>query len=128
MKLTTLGLRHLALYVKNFEACETFYTHLVGMTVTWRPDEHNIYLTSGQDNLALHRAPSDFDFGTAQHLDHLGFMLKSEEDVTKWYEFLHDQGVTIKTLPKKHRDNAVSFYCYDPDGNAIQFIYLPGIT
>ncbi|HAU06747.1 MAG TPA: glyoxalase, partial [Gammaproteobacteria bacterium] len=51
----TLGLRHIALFVVNFEQCESFYTQLLGMEVEWRPDENNVYLTSGNDNLALHR-------------------------------------------------------------------------
>ena len=27
----------------------------MGMQVEWRPDPDNVYLTSGNDNLALHR-------------------------------------------------------------------------
>ena len=50
------GLRHVALYVKNFDACEHFYVELLGMAVEWRPDPDNLYLSSGCDNLAVHRA------------------------------------------------------------------------
>ena len=127
MSLPMLGLRHLALYVKNLEACEKFYTELLGMTVDWRPDADNVYLTSGRDNLALHRAPQDFSPSTSQYLDHFGFTLKNADDVTRWFEFLRNQQVKIKTPPKQHRDHTVSFYCYDPEGNTIQFIYHPKI-
>lgn len=127
MKLTTLGLGHLALTVKNLETCEHFYTQLVGMSVEWRPDEHNVYLTSGYDNLALHRAPDDFESSPGQHLDHLGFFLKSEEDVESWFDYLRENNVVIKIPPKKHRDGTKSFYCFDPDGNTVQFIHHPGI-
>ncbi|HCD03759.1 MAG TPA: glyoxalase, partial [Methylophaga sp.] len=51
----TGGLRHVALTVDNLEACEQFYVDLLGMEVEWRPDADNVYLTSGNDNLALHR-------------------------------------------------------------------------
>ena len=30
------------------------------MKIVWRPDADNLYLSSGSDNLALHRAPQDF--------------------------------------------------------------------
>ena len=53
----TIGMRHVALFVPDLEACEHFYVDLLGMKVEWRPDPDNVYLTSGQDNLALHRLP-----------------------------------------------------------------------
>jgi len=62
-----------ALYARQFQACETFYVDLLGMTVEWRPDADNVYLTSGNDNLALHRATGEF--ADNQHLDHIGFIL-----------------------------------------------------
>ena len=33
-----------------------FYTDLLGFAVEWEPDPDNIYLSSGIDNLALHRS------------------------------------------------------------------------
>ena len=33
-----------------------FYMDLLGFDVEWEPDADNVYLTSGTDNLALHRA------------------------------------------------------------------------
>lgn len=124
----TLGLRHLALYAKNLEACEHFYTRLLGMKLVWRPDGDNIYLSSGSDNLALHRAAPDFaPSNQHQHLDHLGFFLKEKTDVDAWHDYLSSQGVLIRAAPKDHRDGTRSFYCTDPDGNVIQFIWMAGI-
>jgi catechol 2,3-dioxygenase-like lactoylglutathione lyase family enzyme len=71
----TNGLRHVALFIKNFTECENFYVNLVGMLIDWRPDDDNLYLTSGHDNLALHRAPTDFNPAAHQRLDHIGFFL-----------------------------------------------------
>ncbi len=122
----TAGLRHVALYVKNFAECEHFYTQLLGMSVDWRPDTDNLYLSSNTiDNLALHRAPFDFAPAKHQHLDHLGFFLRERADVDAWFAYLKSQDVTIKALPKDHRDGTRSFYCADPDGNIIQMIYVP---
>lgn len=66
----TNGMRHVALFVEKFSASEQFYTELLGMEVEWRPDEDNVYLTSGNDNLALHRVDGKRDQG---QLDHIGF-------------------------------------------------------
>ena len=122
------GLRHVALWVKDIEACERFYSDLVGMRVEWRPDSDNVYLTSGNDNLALHRAPADFTPDRAQRLDHIGFIIDHIEQVDAWHDFFKSNGVTILKEPKTHRDGARSFYCRDPDGNTVQMIYHPSIS
>ena len=121
----TNGLRHVALYIKNFDACKHFYCEIVGMTIDWQPDADNLYLTSGQDNFALHRAPSDFYPAKHQHLDHIGFFLNTPDDVDQWFQYLSSEKVVIKAPPKDHRDGTRSFYCEDPDGNVVQFIYYP---
>jgi catechol 2,3-dioxygenase-like lactoylglutathione lyase family enzyme len=119
----TLGLRHVALTVKQLEACVVFYTDLLGMRIEWQPDADNVYLTTGNDNLALHRASENFKRDKGQVLDHMGFIIKTPEDVDKWCEFLRSQHVNIKAEPRTHRDGARSFYCEDPEGNLIQMIY-----
>lgn len=121
----TAGLHHVALFVKNFAECEHFYTQLIGMTIQWRPDADNLYLTSWNDNLALHRAPADFNPAQHQRLDHIGFFLSVRDEVDVWYDYLKAHHVTIKATPKDHRDGTRSFYCADPDGNVVQFIYYP---
>lgn len=119
------GLRHIALYVKNLTECADFYSEILGMKLVWQPDADNYYFSSGADNLALHRAPADFNPAQHQRLDHLGFFLAEPSDVDEWYEFMRANHVEIKALPKDHRDGTRSFYCADPEGNAIQMIYYP---
>jgi catechol 2,3-dioxygenase-like lactoylglutathione lyase family enzyme len=117
----TSGLHHVALYVEDMAACEKFYVELMGMQVEWRPDDDNVYLTSGNDNLALHRSDKKID--GRQRLDHIGFMIRKPDDVDAWYEFLKEHGVLMRTEPKTHRDGARSFYCEDPAGTVVQIIY-----
>jgi catechol 2,3-dioxygenase-like lactoylglutathione lyase family enzyme len=119
----TAGLRHVAIFAQQFEACVQFYTHLIGMRIEWQPDDDNVYLTSGNDNLALHRASTHFYPDKHQRLDHIGFIINEIDQVDIWYTFLKDQKVPIKTEPRTHRDGARSFYCEDPDGNTVQMIY-----
>lgn len=122
----TLGLRHLALNVRDLDACERFYCDGLGMRVEWRPDADNVYLTSGSDNLALHRAT--IEATGPQHLDHLGFIVRDAETVDAWHRFLTDQGVAIHAAPRTHRDGARSLYCRDPEGRLVQLIYHPPIS
>ena len=122
----TTGMRHVALLVRQLEACESFYVNLLGMAVEWRPDENSVYLTSGNDNLALHRA-SDYADGY-QTLDHIGFFINEIDQVDEWYDYLRAHDVKMKTEPRTHRDGARSFYCYDPEGVTVQIIYHPPLV
>lgn len=124
----TIGLRHVALQVRDLSACEHFYVELLGMHVEWRPDADNVYLTGGSDNLALHRTVGAPAAAAQQRLDHIGFMLGQFEQVDAWHAFLTDQGVTITKAPRTHRDATRSFYCLDPDGNSVQMIYHPALA
>ena len=119
----TSGMHHIALFVEDLPACEKFYTELLGMEVEWRPDEENVYLTSGKDNLALHQARTDIK--GKQRLDHIGFILKTPQDVDDWYTYLKEHAVPMRSQPKTHRDGARSFYCEDPAGVVVQMIYHP---
>ena len=122
----TTGLRHVALNVSNLPATEYFYVELLGMQVEWRPDPDNVYLTSGNDNLALHVV--DEKPSGPQHLDHIGFIIGKSVEVDLWYEFLLEHEIEIFKPPKTHRDGARSFYCRDPDGNVVQMIFHPPLV
>ena len=122
---STAGLRHVALFVTDFEQSEYFFVQLMGMEVEWRPDPDNVYLTSGNDNLALHKAESDSGSG---QLDHVGFFIDRMEDVDLWFDYLKGHGVMLLTQPRTHRDGARSFYCKEPSGVKVQVIYHPPIS
>ena len=124
----TAGLRHVALYVRDLDAAEHFYVQLLGMQVEWRPDPDNVYLTSGNDNLALHRAGDDFRPAPHQKLDHIGFIIREPAQVDEWYEYLSAHGVEMKAEPRTHRDGARSFYCVGPEDVVVQVIYHPPIA
>ena len=131
------GLRHLALRVHDLDAMTRFYVDLLGFAIEWEPDADNVYLTSGTDNLALHRAPELVipieDDRTALPppggaLDHLGLIVRSADDVDRWAAFLESRSVAIVAKPRTHRDGARSCYFRDPDGNSIQIIHHPPIS
>jgi catechol 2,3-dioxygenase-like lactoylglutathione lyase family enzyme len=125
---THAGLRHLALNVYDLGAMKRFYVDLLGFAVEWEPDPDNVYLSSGLDNLALHRAAVLVSAGIASPLDHLGLIVRAADDVDRWAAFLEGNGVTIDAKPRTHRDGARSCYFRDPDGNRVQIIHHPPIS
>ena len=58
-----LGIRHVALFVKELEACVKFYVDIMGMHIEWQPDADNVYLTNHGDVFALHRVDYDYKTG-----------------------------------------------------------------
>ena len=122
-----LGLRHLALHAEALAEMKRFYVELLGFRVEWEPDPDNVYLTSGSDNLALHRAagPRARD---GSPLDHLGLIVRAPAEVDAWARFLEAHGVPIVARPRTHRDGARSCYVEDPDGNRVQIIHHPPIS
>lgn len=135
------GLRHLALNARDLDAMRRFYVDLLGFRVEWEPDADNVYLTSGCDNLALHRAaaagavatdgggvPASASPDAFRPLDHLGVVVRAAADVDRWALFLEHHGVIMVALPRTHRDGARSCYVRDPDGNTVQIIHHPPIS
>ena len=126
---TWLGLRHVALNVRDVAKSVTFYQDILGMKLEWQPDPSNAYLTSGEDNLALHQMNSAASISEAvQRLDHFGFVVGRPENVDEWAARIRLHGIALEKEPKTHRDGARSFYFRDPDQNLIQIIYHPPIS
>jgi catechol 2,3-dioxygenase-like lactoylglutathione lyase family enzyme len=146
---THAGLRHLALNVRDLPAMKRFYVELLGFSVEWEPDSDNIYLSSGIDNLALHRSTAlttgrstsltagrstelttgrTGESNGAGALDHLGLIVRQAADVDRWAAYLEGNGVVMSAKPKTHRDGARSCYFHDPDGNSVQIIHHPPIS
>lgn len=121
------GLRHLALNVTDVGVAVEFYTSLFGMQIVWQPDPDNAYLSSGCDNLALHRAV-DAIVQHGQRLHHLGFIVPRPEDVDQAAATLETRHVPVVQPPRTHRDGSRSLYCTDPDGNLIQILYEPTLS
>jgi len=123
------GMRHIALKVRDVARAKRFYQAVLGMTVVWEPDDKNVYLSSGCDNLAIHEVAENFaKTAEERQLDHLGFILESIDRVRELEQDFIRQGVTIVHSFKIHRDGSASFYCADPDGIVIQMLYEPQLS
>ena len=124
----TRGIRHLALLCADMAAMERFYCDVLGYRVEWRPSTQELYLTRGEDNLALHARAGAGAGGLDSRLDHLGLLMSRPEDVDAWAAYLTEKGLKLDTAPRTHRDGARSFYARDPEGNRLQFLYHPPIS
>ncbi len=120
------GLRHLALTVADVARAREFYVRVFGMKPVWEPDPDNSYLSSGCDNLALHRGNAGDR--AAQSLDHLGFVVATAGDLEAGYQWVQSNGIEIVHPLRKHRDGSSSFYIRDPDRNVVQVLYEPTIS
>ncbi len=127
----TRGIRHVALVVRDLPRAERFWVDVMGYVVEWRPDDYDLYLTRGEDNLALHRprnpeaAGDDAGF---QKLDHVGLLCDRAEDVHAWAAHLATHGITPDAPPRLHRDGATSFYFREAEGIRVQIIHHPPIA
>jgi catechol 2,3-dioxygenase-like lactoylglutathione lyase family enzyme len=97
---------------------------MLGMRAPWRPDEQNVHLTNGTDNLALHQTPEEKG-APRESLDHIGSGVEEANAVGAWHEFLLIHGVAIVSHPRTHRDGTRNLYCKEPDGNTVQLLYEP---
>ena len=123
-----LGLRHVALNVRDVRRSVDFYRDVLGMQVQWEPDPENVYLTSGSDNLAIHRLPDGANPSPVQNVHHIGLVVARMEDVDAMAARVQGRGFALVHPLKTHRDGARSFYFHDPDGVLIQVLYHPPIS
>jgi len=123
------GLRHIALKVRDAAQSKKFYQEVLGMTVVWEPDDKNVYLSTGCDNLAIHEVAEGFAKSAEERqLDHLGFIVESADRVRELEREFVGRRVPIVHPFKIHRDGSASFYCADPDGIVIQMLYEPQLS
>jgi catechol 2,3-dioxygenase-like lactoylglutathione lyase family enzyme len=118
----TLGLRHVALRVRDLAAVERFFVALLGYRVEWRPDGENVYLIRRGDNVALHHAE---DVAGPGLLDHVGLLVERADDVDQWADWLDAHGAKLLSRPRTHRDGARSLYLEGPEGLVVQIIHHP---
>ncbi|HVZ74488.1 MAG TPA: VOC family protein [Polyangia bacterium] len=121
-----LGIRHVALFMRDLETAEKFWVDVMGYEVEWRPDPDNVYLHGGADNLALHRAKAAP--AAEQSLDHIGLAVAKPDDVDAWATHLESRGVTLAARPKTHRDGSRSLYFRAPGELLVQIIHHLPLT
>jgi catechol 2,3-dioxygenase-like lactoylglutathione lyase family enzyme len=126
----SLGLRHVALRVRDLAGVERFFVQALGYEVAWRPDPDDVYLRRSADDVALHRVKDAVARGGT--LDHLGIFVPRAEDVDAWERHLDACGAScrarIVARPRTHRDGARSLYVEGPEGIVVQVLHHPAAT
>ena len=109
---------------------ERFYCDVLGYRVEWRPSPAELYLTRGEDNLALHALqPSAEAPRRESRLDHIGLLMSRPEDVDAWASYLEEKGLKLDTAPRTHRDGEHTFKGYlHRDFDEAFASYLPDQT
>jgi catechol 2,3-dioxygenase-like lactoylglutathione lyase family enzyme len=115
-----LGVRHVALRLRDVAAGERFFVDLLGYRVEWRPGADEVYLARQHDNVALHRVGDAAGRGL---LDHVGLAVPRAEDVDAWAAWLQGRGARLLSPPRTHRDGARSLYLEGPEGLVVQIIH-----
>ena len=123
------SLTHLALHVKDLDACIEFYQSYCEMQVILQRESHDqqvVWLAEkGREKefilVVLPGGPgrdqSEKDFS------HLGFALESRKSVDKLAERAREEGILV--WKPKEEPYPVGYYCAvnDPDGNFVEFSY-----
>jgi catechol 2,3-dioxygenase-like lactoylglutathione lyase family enzyme len=124
-------LTHIALHVKDPEACISFYQRYAQLSISherkcsdtskrivWLSEpgkEREFIFVILPGGPGRNQASSDFS--------HLGFALESKEAVDKIAEMAEQEGILL--WPSCDNPYPVGYYCgvKDPDGNAVEFSY-----
>ena len=102
---------------------EVLHTNIRNESWDWQPDHENVYLTNGKDNLALHY-DGDLSLASESRLDHFGIFLRKQEDIDVFLKHIQENNIKNLKKEKTHRDNSISFYVEDPDGNILQILCI----
>jgi catechol 2,3-dioxygenase-like lactoylglutathione lyase family enzyme len=114
--LTTTGIDHVVLHVRNPEASEAFYVGVLGLTVDHGSSGH-LFLRCGSQLIGLFRAPAGEDFAPRNDINHLALNVAAGryEDIRARLEAA---GVKVSGRPGDEQ----CIYFHDPDGHMLQIV------
>lgn len=123
------SLTHIALHVRDLDACITFYESYAGMQLIHdrRTDDHRVVWLAepGKESdfiLVLIPGGGGRDQASGD-FSHLGFAVETHEAVDAIADRARESGILV--WEPKQEPYPVGYYCgvRDPDGNFIEFSY-----
>ena len=115
------GVDHVVLHCSDVERSKTFYTEILGMSVS-REDDRRVFLQAGGQGMrvALFKKEGDAPLTIGNDLNHLAFNVAggTYEGLKAELESL---GVAVSDRPGNNR----SIFFNDPDGHRLQLIFKP---
>ena len=127
----TRGLHHIGLTVSKLEESAAFFTSILEWKEVKRDPEYPAVFVSDEHvmvTLWKNRAepPGEFDRARNVGLQHVAFLVDSEESLARIHERLLKQHVELQfppqTLPSGH---GMHMFCFEPSGIRVEFIW-PG--
>ena len=112
------GLGHLNLKVSNVKRSSQFYREVLGMEEMLSDLPRRVFLRAGEDILTIEKTAR----GICSSGFHFGFIMESEEEVSRWADFLRHRGVLIDE--KVVEGSGRSIYFSDPDGYTVEIFYF----
>lgn len=122
-------LTHIALHVRNLDACVAFYQNYAGMKLVRdrkTHDSHVYWLAEpGKETefimVIMPAGPGRNQ--SEEDLSHLGFAVETREDVDTVAKRAADEGILV--WEPRQEPYPVGYYCgvRDPDGNFVEFSY-----
>lgn len=118
MSITVKDYHHVALVVKNLDACIRFYGSVLGLKTLERPafDFPGHWFQVGE-NTELHLMV--LAEASPQTMRHMAIEV---EDFKAAIQTLEAQGIQITEGPAKRVDGSDYLFCKDPDGNLIEIV------
>lgn len=119
-----LKIKETAINIKNIDATEHFYHHLLGLEIIAK-SENYIFFRVGTDLLLCFDTDKTKDQTTipsheARGIQHFAFECTTE-DYEAWKMHISNQGIEIET-EITWETNKKSFYFRDPDGHCVEII------
>ncbi|PAJ73620.1 glyoxalase/bleomycin resistance/dioxygenase family protein [Pseudoalteromonas sp. NBT06-2] len=122
-------LTHIALHVKDVDACVLFYKNYAGLKLVRDRHVHGKHIIwlaeSGKESQFIFvLLPGGPGHQQSQNdFSHFGFALSSKENVDKVAIKAKEDGILL--WPPKQEPFPVGYYCgvLDPDGNRVEFSY-----
>ena len=121
--MNVLATHHVAIFTRNMEAMENFYTQTLGFPVTKRWDDKGIiFINVGSTEIELISRPDNQGepaaLGQGVGINHLALHVASTDDA---WEELTRLGVAVLREPSNFQDVRIAFFS-DPDGNALELV------
>ena len=118
MSIDVKDYHHVALVVKDLEACIEFYGNLLGLKTLERPDFGfpGHWFQVGE-NTELHLMVMEETIP-----DTMRHMAIEVEDFSATIKTLEAEGIPITEGPGKRVDESNYLFCKDPDGNLIEIV------
>jgi catechol-2,3-dioxygenase len=108
-----MKLNHINLVVSNVANAIKLFETYFGFTCTGIKGDNIVGILKGADNFTLVIMTDKNGPATYPGAFHIGFMLDSEEEVTKTYNALKNGGVAVGQEPKKIRDSFGFYFNFD---------------